>query len=64
MTYVYKYICCVVLVYIIYTHDRHFESMTSLLTEPVNKALHNLLLFPSHVTLVHSIFVVFHIPVQ
>jgi len=37
MTRVHKYICCVVLVYGIYTHDRDFESITTLLTEPVNE---------------------------
>ena len=37
MTCVHKYICCVVLVYSIYTHDRDFESITTLLTEPVNE---------------------------
>jgi len=37
MTCVHKYICCVVLVYSICTHDRDFESITSSLTEPVNE---------------------------
>ena len=37
MTCVYKYTCCVVLVYSIYTHDRDFESITTLLTEPVKE---------------------------